>query len=309
MNNKFIKNPFWYLFGPILSYWLIGFAVKFIAELVVLMPHTVELVHEIFATGVTSQEQFMQMFMSKSGKLFELLIQHQVEILALGALFTLPVTLYLFRSDRKREIAFNIPQNKKAKPVKYIQLIVFGIVACVGLNALVFMSSIALYSPKYQETAQTLYTPAFPVQLICLGIIVPLAEEMIFRGVLFKRVRLIGSFKKAAMFSTLLFSMTHGNIVQLIYTLILGMFLAYVYEKYGSFKAPVLLHMIVNITSLVLTETGGFDWLSAKASRLAVVTILCAFIGSMMYVLIQRMDERPEIVIPQDDNTPTQIQE
>lgn len=305
MNNKFIKNPFWYLFGPILSYWLIGFVVKFIAEFAVLMPHMAELVDESLASGVTSQEQFMQMLMSKSGGLFELLLQHQVEILALGALFTIPVTFYLFRSDRKREIAFNIPQNKKAKPVQYIQLIVFGIATCIGLNALSFMSSIALYSPKYQDTAQTLYTPAFPVQLICLGIIVPVAEEMIFRGVLFKRVRMLGSFKKAAIFSTLLFSLSHGNIVQLIYTLILGMFLAYAYEKYGSFKAPVLLHMIVNITSLVLTETGGFNWFSAKASRLAMVTILCAFIGSMMYVLIQRMDERPEIVIPQNDNTPT----
>ncbi len=301
MNNKFIKNPFWYLFGPMLSYWIIGFVVKFIAEFAVLMPHMKELLDESLASGVTTQEQLMQMIMSKSGKLFELLFQHQVEILALGALFTIPVTVYLFRSDRKKELTFNIPQNKKAEPVKYIQLIIFGIAICIGLNALAFMSSVALYSPSYQETSQILYAPAFVVQLICLGIIVPLAEELIFRGVLFRRIRVIGSFKRAAIFSTLLFSLSHGNVVQLVYTLILGMFLAYAYEKYGSFKAPLILHITVNITSLALTETGGFEWLSARASRLAIVTVICAFIGSAMYVLIQRIDERPEIKISQEE--------
>lgn len=292
MNDKFIKNPFWYLFGPMLAYWLIGFAVKFIAELILLMPHVAKLVNESLASGVTSQEQILQMVMSKSADIYKLLINHQVEILALGALFTIPVSFYFFYADRKREKFINFPQQQKVKPAKYVWLIMFGIVSCIGFNALTFISNIVLYSPKYQETSQTLYTPAFPIQLICLGIIVPAAEELIFRGVLFKRVRMVGSFKKAAMFSALLFSMSHGNIVQLIYTLILGVLLAYMYEKYGSFLAPLSLHMIVNITSLVLTETGGFNWLSAKASRLFVVTVLCAFVGSIIFVCIQRIEEQ-----------------
>lgn len=305
MNDKFIKNPFWYLFGPMLSYWLIGVAVQFFTEVFLLVPQVGEMVKESLVSGVTSQEQIMQMVMSKSGELYNVLLNHQVEILAIGALFTIPVTFYFFHTDRKREKALLLPQTQKAKAVNYIWLLIFGVVTCIGLNALSFISSIALYSSEYQETSQILYTPAFPIKLVCLGIIVPAAEELIFRGVLFKRVRTVGSFKKAAMFSALLFGMSHGNIVQLIFALILGMFLAYAYEKYGSLIAPLLLHMIVNITSLLLTETGAFHWLSAKASRLAAITVFCAFIGSIMFVMIQRIEEHVEIVISKDDNITT----
>ncbi len=309
MNDKFIKNPFWYLFGPMLAYWLIGFAVKFVAEVLLLTPQIGVLVKESLASGAMSQEQIMQMVMSKSVELYKVLLNHQVEILAIGSAFTIPVTVYFFHTDRKREEAFLIPKIQKAKPVKYIWLFIFGIAACIGLNGLSFITSIALYSPEYQETSQILYTPTFPVQLVCLGIIVPIAEELIFRGVLFKRIRAVGSFKKAAMFSTLLFGMSHGNIVQLVFALILGMFLAYVYEKYGSFIAPLSLHITVNITSLLLTETGAFQWLSAKALRLAIATVFCAFVGSIMFVMIQRMEERVEIVIPKDEITSTKIDE
>ena len=28
MNNKPIKNPFWYVFGPLLVYWIVGICVS-----------------------------------------------------------------------------------------------------------------------------------------------------------------------------------------------------------------------------------------------------------------------------------------
>ena len=52
--------------------------------------------------------------------------------------------------------------------------------------------------------------------------------------------------------------------------------------------------MTANLTSLIITETGLLDWLCTAFLRLAVAVVSCAFLGAVMFVLIQRIDEKPE---------------
>lgn len=52
--------------------------------------------------------------------------------------------------------------------------------------------------------------------------------------------------------SALLFAAFHGNIVQGIYAFVTGVLFAYVYEKYGSLKAPMIVHISANMLSLGL---------------------------------------------------------
>ena len=101
-------------------------------------------------------------------------------------------------------------------------------------------------------------------------------------------------FLPAALSISILFGFSHGNLVQFLYAMGLGMLLAYVCEKYGSLKAPILLHVTANLTSLIITETGLLDWLCTAFLRLAVAVVSCAFLGAVMFVLIQRIDEKPE---------------
>ena len=44
----------------------------------------------------------------------------------------------------------------------------------------------------------------------------------------------------------------------MIYTFLLGMLLCYVYEKFGSMKAPIMLHIVLNLGSLIFTDIGVF---------------------------------------------------
>ena len=303
MNN----NPgtmFRRLFGPMLIYWLISFAGQFIAEIVLLYPQIAEMTSSILTSQTVTEQEMLNAFTEYAGTVLDTALKYQAQILTVGALCTIPFTVYLFMKDRKMERQFNLPTNKKADTPEYLKIIGFGISICIGLNCLMFMTNIALLSARYQETSEALYSSGILTEIICLGIIVPFAEEMIFRGVIFKRFRQNASFMRAAVFSTALFSLSHGNIVQIIYTVILGMFLAYVYEKFGSFKAPLLLHMTVNVTSVIVTAAGGFNWMLADILRMAVITVVCAFVGSVMYVSIQKIDEKPENIQepPQNEN-------
>ena len=86
-----------------------------------------------------------------------------------------------------------------------------------------------------------------PVAVTLLGACVlgPLCEELLFRGLIARRLARYGQ-RPAALVSALLFALYHANLSQFFYALALGLLLAYAYFYTGSFVAPVVLHMLFN---------------------------------------------------------------
>lgn len=174
---------------------------------------------------------------------------------------------------------------------KYVLLFGLGVSFCLAANCLVGMTELAFADEAYQEAAAVLYGPSFPMQVLCSGLIIPLSEELFYRGLVFKRFRERVGFLGAAFISSFIFSTSHGNVVQALYTIGLGMLLSYAYEKYGSFKAPLFLHVVANVTSLVCTRTGVFDWLMKNKPWMAALAVAGTFVGTTMYVMIQKIGE------------------
>lgn len=286
---------FWRLAGPLLLYWCIQFAAQVVAEMVLIIPYAGEIVSAASWKDTMTDADLQQAMVQMTVSAAEIFQRYYVQIFAVTALCTIPLTAFLFRRDRKRERELALPQNRMAPVWKYVWILILGIVVCIGVSCLSVMTDLAFTSKGYQETSEVLYSAGFFVQIVCLGIISPISEELMFRGVLFKRIRERCSFMQSALGASVLFAVIHGNMVQILYAFGLGMLLAYVYEKYGSFKAPVFLHIAANITSLICTETGVFDWIVLSPERMAVSVILCAFLGAVMFVLIQRIEEKPDV--------------
>ncbi|MBU3759344.1 MAG: CPBP family intramembrane metalloprotease [Candidatus Omnitrophica bacterium] len=76
--------------------------------------------------------------------------------------------------------------------------------------------------------------------------VAPVLEEVFFRGFCYKIFKArLG--QRAGMFlSAMLFGLVHGNPFAFLPIFILGLGLAYVYEKRGSMTAPVTLHLVHN---------------------------------------------------------------
>ena len=91
-------------------------------------------------------------------------------------------------------------------------------------------------------------------RMVCYELIAPAAEELLFRQVIFIRLKKIIPLWLAVVVSALLFGIYHGNLVQGIYAFIMGIFLALVYEWTGNFVFPVLFHMIANHLSDICYE-------------------------------------------------------
>ncbi len=309
MNRSPQRRGFLYFAGPLFLYWIIEFGAQMIGGLFVMIPHAMEIVS---AGGGSleweSQEQMQEAMLPMYMKAVEIFMQYQVEIMTFAALCTIPLTWFLFRRGHKPDVKNPLFDQEKAALPKYLWIVLFGVVFCIGANMLIAMSQLAFVDPSYQQASDVFYSAAFAVQIVGLGIVTPLAEELMFRGVLFGRCREQMGFYRAAIWSSLFFSMIHGNMIQMVYALALGMFLCYAYEKFGSLKASVLLHITINMVSLIATKAGLLTWLCMSPGRLAFGVIGCAFVGAVVFVNIQKCSDNrigKEQRTPQPPDEPT----
>lgn len=290
------KNPqsrrFWRILGPILGYFGIQFVAQFVVQIIIMMLHMQDIVGIMQGTpDMTYTDLVTQMTV----KLTNWIVMYQSQIAGFVAICTLPLPIVLYRKDRKMEQAANLPVNKKAPVQQYVWIVLFGIAFGLAMNVLIVMSGLAMKDTSYLNASKALYSQSMGIMLLCQGILVPIAEEWMFRGVLYRRFREQMSFWGAAFTVALFFALIHGSITQITYTLILGVFLAYFYEKYGSLKAPILLHILLNCVSIVATKKDILLWLCSDMMRMSVCVVGCAFFGALAFVQIRKIDEKPEV--------------
>lgn len=280
---------FLHLWGPLLIKWGIAFATMMagamICSFLYMSAH-----YDAAMKAMENQEQMMNLY----NAILEEMLKWQTLIEGVAAFITIPVMLIFFHKDRVKEKMAGILPNKKAPLWKYGAVLVMAVAVSWGLNNLIAISGISVLSETYEETMEMLYTPSLPIQIICLGILMPICEELVFRGLMFKRLREGTGYMQAAVYSSVIFGILHVNIVQMIYGFLLGMMLAYIYEKYGSIKAPMAAHIAMNLFSVLATKYELLEWLSADIMRIGIVTVVCAAVAATMFVFIQRIEERPD---------------
>lgn len=129
-----------------------------------------------------------------------------------------------------------------------------GIGACIFANSILNLFSV--HSKGFEEAGTALHHPGLAVQILCAGLLIPLAEEMVFRGMGFCRVREEMTFPAASLITAAYFGLFHGNLEQGIYAFFLGFFLALSLEWSGSLLIPWLVHVSANLLSVCLMAVG-----------------------------------------------------
>ncbi len=169
-------------------------------------------------------------------------------------------------------------------------VILLSIFVSVGLNLLLLLINLPQYSERYQEVTVMLYTPPFWQQLLSSGLLIPIVEELLFRGVLFRVLRRRMSFPWAMIISAVVFGVYHGNLVQFVYAGLCGVLLAYLYEKYHTILAPILSHAAMNIVAIIMTQMGVFAEILKSGIVAFVVFLFCGVCGMVVLLRLQKMD-------------------
>ena len=132
--------------------------------------------------------------------------------------------------------------DKKNK-INYLQLILIGIILSLIYNVFAYYFNFLLKTSLFDNNNNLIIT------LISTGLIGPIIEELMFRGIIYNELKNKYSNMKAILITTIFFAVIHMNIIQILYAFALGFILIYVYEKYKNIKAPIILHMASNMTT------------------------------------------------------------
>ena len=168
----------------------------------------------------------------------------------IGNLLVIPVAIWLYRKDGS---VLPVSDNSWT----YTGKILFGVFCLVSGGILNYLWSSALSMMRIQEIfsdqVQTeLLSANVAVQILGLGFIVPLSEELIFRGLSYRRMKRIFSVKTAIILSALLFAVYHENPIQIIFAFPLALILAAVFEHGKLFIFPVLFHIGANLFAVFM---------------------------------------------------------
>lgn len=266
--NLGIGRRIWRLIYPVLTY--IGFC--YIVQLFYALTIGMSIMKTMDLTSTTMMNDFAKQMVSA-------LLEKGNLLQGIGALLALPVLLRYRRDDQKRFEALGIRKYYEKAPLYLFAFAaVLGIVTCLLGNNLILVSIREIISESFDEVAEEIYQGNILVELLSLGIIVPIAEEVIFRGLIYPRLRERYSVVVSALLMAFGFAVFHGNLLQGIYAFFMSLLLIYVYERYHSLLAPIIFHIAANLISVIGTETGCLDFMYKDKAIFWAVTVFIAVV-------------------------------
>ena len=112
---------------------------------------------------------------------------------------------------------------------------------------------------EMDENTQQIITSMMkePWGYVAVGILAPLAEEVVFRGAILRTLLGLMSKKNhwvAIMISAAIFGLAHANVAQFVNALLLGLLLGWMYYRTKSLVPGILLHWVNNTMAYVLSN-------------------------------------------------------
>ena len=155
------------------------------------------------------------------------------------------------------------------------------------LNFVVTVCCTYVPFPKSWQQDLSLFTGAavsmHPVMSsVCTGLLAPVMEEIIFRYGVFNKLKQ-KNLTVALVVSSLLFGMMHGNIIQGGYAFLIGMIIAYIYNKTENLLDAILIHVGVNLSSVIFTFT--------DFNEILYLLSLTVIFGIASFVMVKKQKE------------------
>ena len=167
--------------------------------------------------------------------------------------------------------------------LKYLYVAAAAIGFTLAVNLFINAWGIFKYDFDFAELSQMIYSESVLMQFLVIGLIVPICEELIFRGLIYERITQSGSERWAMILTSIIFSFFHGSWIQIIYAFCFSFIIIYTHQRCGTFLAPIIFHIISNLSSLVLRQ---FPPLSTMGYSIGIVVF--AMLGVTGIYMLRR---------------------
>lgn len=172
--------------------------------------------------------------------------------LAISAVLTLLI-YFIIEKVKKSSLAKETDMKKVSG--KQMALTVVG-----ALGGMIFLNFILSILPIPKELMGDLSTgmgklTSYPFWQAILAncLLVPVIEEVVFRGYIFSRLEKAMPSVVAAIISSLAFGIVHGGVLWAIWAFVLGMLICVVRIKSGSIIPGMIFHIIMNTFAMVVS--------------------------------------------------------
>ena len=115
------------------------------------------------------------------------------------------------------------------------------------------------------------------LMILSTSIVVPISEELIFRGVIMPRLNIAMNIVPASILTALAFGILHGNVVQIIYAFVLGLVMCFIAVRCNSLWASCLFHIIVN-------TIGNFHFIENFIGDSLMTNVIASVIGLLIVI-------------------------
>lgn len=280
----------WRCVSPILVYYGIVMVVSFICSFYIVYNMMLNLT-------ATDMQELTEELLMKS-------LEASVPAFLISGLLSIWPLSHMMRKDRRQRRY--IAKKGTVKPYTLIYSAAAGLLCSLAGSLIVTVSQVGQTFSGYEETTELIFSQSVIMQIASAGIVIPIAEELIFRGLIYNRLKdYISSVQTAMIASAIIFGFYHGNFIQAIYGAVMGLMLAFVYEKYQIIAAPVICHICANMISVVLS----FFNVSVDSPAVAVIIAIACIAGlALVLKLIQsqvhaELTENPDYIY--NDDTPS----
>lgn len=218
-------------------------------------------------------------------------IMQVIQIVVSSIAFIFPFLLYLKMMNARLS---DVGSYSKAKNKKLIfPLILVGLGVCGFSNFVTSAAGMVFQFFGFNYNVSGIENPTNPfgiiLSFVATAFTPALVEEFAMRGVLLGVLRKYGD-GFAVIVSALIFGLMHGNLVQIPFAFILGLFFGYAVIKTGTIWTAVIIHFLNNFISI------SFDYLFGSLSTAAAwfvnffYLMLLIGIGFIGYFLLHKAD-------------------
>ena len=189
----------------------------------------------------------------------------------------------IFKLILRKTDEIDKPEKKKMKIGEFI-LLIFATIGGAQLVNIFFQIIInvikLLLKIEIQDNVQDLITNANPIFTVIFVVIIgPIFEELIFRGTLFKKLKVYGD-KTAILYTAIAFGLFHCNISQIPFAIVVGLFLGYAKARTNNIIYPIIMHMAVNSISALMIIAMQYNL------ELMQIGLVLAIMALMLFAII-----------------------
>ena len=192
---------------------------------------------------------------------------------------------------------------------KTVLLIILYMFLVMPLTSLLNAISQMISTNVVLELTNEMIQYPFIVTWLLVGVLGPVVEELICRGIIYEGYKIHVSPVKAMIISGLIFGMLHMNLNQMPYAFAIGIFLVLLKEATGTIVAPILFHVFFNSNSVILMYLMPQELLEESANTaelmpnqmvivitiLAIIAIATTIVGICLLPYIARREGREGI--------------